>query len=65
MFEAGGEIRATGDMDRLAQEVARFAPADAAALPRFFADNRAKLAAFRPILESPFNGPRDLFRLEC
>ena len=64
VFEAGGAIDATSDMDRLAQEVARFAPADAAALPRFFADNRAKLAAFRPILESPFNGPRDLFRLE-
>ena len=63
VFEGGGEIQATSDMDRLAQEVARFAPADAAALPRFFADNRAKLAAFRPILESPFNGPRDLFRL--
>ncbi len=64
VFEAGGEIQATSDMERLAREVARFAPADAAALPRFFADNRAKLAAFRPILESPFNSPRDLFRLE-
>ena len=62
VFEAGGEIQATSDMDRLAQEITRFAPADAAALPRFFADNRAKLAAFRPILESPFNGPRDLLR---
>ncbi len=64
IFEAGGEIRATSDMTRLAAEVARFAPQDAAALPRFMADNRAKLAAFRPILESPFNGPRDLFRPE-
>ncbi|WP_254070664.1 phytoene desaturase family protein [Acidisphaera sp. L21] len=62
VFEAGGEIQATSDMDRLAQEIAKIAPADAAALPRFFADNRAKLAAFRPILESPFNSPRDLFR---
>ena len=62
VFEAGGEIQATGDMTRLAEEVARFSPADAAALPRFMADNRAKLAAFRPILEAPFNGPRDLVR---
>ncbi len=62
VFEAGGEIRATPDPARLAAEVARIAPADAAALPRFMADNRAKLAAFRPILESPFHGPRDLFR---
>ena len=44
-------------MTRLAEEVSRIAPADAAALPRFMADNRAKLAAFRPILEAPFNGP--------
>ena len=62
VFEAGGEIRATPDLTRLAEEVARLAPADAANLPRFMADNRAKLAAFRPILESPFNGPRDLLR---
>ena len=62
IFEAGGEIRATSDMTRLAEEVSRFAPQDAASLPRFFADNRAKLAAFRPILESPFNGPMDLMR---
>ena len=64
VFEAGGEIRATSDMVRLAEEVGRIAPADAAALPRFMADNRAKLAAFRPILEAPFNGPRDLLRPE-
>ena len=62
VFEAGGELRATGDMARLAQEVARFSPADAAALPRFMADNRRKLAAFRPVLESAFNGARDLMR---
>ncbi len=62
VFEAGGEIRATSDIARLATEVARFAAADAAALPRFMADNRRKLAAFKPILEAPFNGPLDLVR---
>ena len=62
VFEAGGDIRATSDMTRLAEEVARFAPQDALALPRFMADNRAKLAAFRPILESAFNGPMDLVK---
>ena len=62
VFEAGGDIRATSDMARLAAEIARIAPQDAAALPRYMADNRAKLAAFRPILEAPFHGPRDLFR---
>ena len=62
VFEAGGEIEATGDMTRMAAEVARFSPADAAALPRFMADNRAKLAAFRPVLEGAFNSARDLVR---
>jgi phytoene desaturase len=60
IFEQGGELRATPDMTALAEEVARLAPADAAALPRFFADNRRKLAAFRPLLEAAFNGARDL-----
>jgi phytoene desaturase len=62
VFEAGGSIRASGDMSKLAAEVARFASADAAALPRFMADNRAKLAAFRPILESPFHSPLSMLR---
>ncbi len=62
VFESGGEIRATNDLGRLAIEIARFAEADAAALPRFMADNRAKLAAFKPILESPFHSALDLLR---
>jgi phytoene desaturase len=62
VFEAGGEIHATSDLGRMAAELARFAPKDAAALPRFMDDNRRKLAAFKPVLESPFNGPLDLLR---
>ena len=62
VFESGGEIRATNDLDRLAVEIGRFAEADAAALPRFMADNRAKLAAFRPVLESPFHSALNLLR---
>ena len=38
-------------MARLAAEVAKLSPADAAALPRFLSDRR-KLAALRPVLES-------------
>ncbi len=64
IFEAGGEIMASPDMTRLAAAVARISPEDAAQLPRFMADNRAKLAAFRPILESPFHSARDLLRPE-
>ncbi len=58
LFEAGGELQASGDPARLAAEVAKLSPADARALPRFMADNRAKLAAFRPALESPFDSAR-------
>ncbi len=62
VFEAGGEINASADLERLAAEVARFCPADAAALPAFMADNRRKLAAFRPVLESPFSSALDMLR---
>lgn len=60
VFEDGARIRATPDMTRMAAEVARLSPADAAALPRFMADNRAKLELFRPVLEMPFNSYLDL-----
>jgi phytoene desaturase len=62
MFEAGGHIRATPDLAELQAQVARLSPEDAAALPRFMADNRAKLHAFRPVLEAAFHGWRDLIR---
>jgi phytoene desaturase len=62
VFETGGSMLASGDMTKLAEEVARIAPQDAASLPRFMADNRAKLAAFRPILESPFHGALNMLR---
>ncbi len=62
IFESGGHIRATGDLARMQAEVAQLSPADAAALPRFMNDNRAKLAAFRPVLEAAFHGMRDLVR---
>jgi phytoene desaturase len=62
MFEDGGDIQATPDIERLCAEIARIAPADALNVPRFMADNRAKLAAFKPVLEQPFNGPLDLAR---
>jgi phytoene desaturase len=64
VFEAGGEIQARSDLTRLMEEVARIAPADAAELPRFMADNRAKLAAFKPVLESAFERLRDYARPE-
>src|SRR5215207_3002768 len=55
VFEGGGEIRATSDIPRLKDEIARLAPIDAHQLDRFLADNRRKLERFRPILEQDFS----------
>ncbi len=62
LFEGGGGITASSDIPALQRSVAEICPADAAAIPRFLADNRAKLEAFRPVLERPFHGWRDLLR---
>jgi phytoene desaturase len=62
VFEGGGDIQATGDMQRMEAEIAKFSPSDARAFHRFMDDNRAKLAVFRPVLEGAFNGMRDLMR---
>ena len=63
VFEAGGEMRVTADVERLRGEIARIAPDDALAVDRYMADNRRKLEAFRPILQAPFHGAGDLLRL--
>ncbi len=60
VFEGGGRIQATPDLARLEQEIAQLAPADARNVRRFLEDNRAKLQAFRPVLEQAFSSPADL-----
>jgi phytoene desaturase len=62
-FEDGPKIDASSDIDRLRSEIAKLCPTDAANLDRYIADNREKFAAFRPILESPFDSHLDLLRL--
>lgn len=59
-FGAGGHLDCTADLPRLEAEVAKLSPADAPNVRRFLADNRVKLEKFRPTLESPFLGWRDL-----
>ena len=59
-FGAGGTIDTTPDVARLEAEVARIAPEDAKHLRAFLTDNRAKLEAFKPCLESPFESWSDL-----
>ncbi len=64
VFEGGGDIRATADAARLQAEVARFSPEDAARVPAFIAENKAKFDVFRPLLQRPFLGPSDILRLD-
>ncbi len=61
LFEGGERLTASSDIEALQRSVAAISPKDAAAIPAFMADNRSKLAAFRPVLERPFNRWRDLF----
>ena len=60
VFEGGGEMRAVPDRERLEAEVAKLCPADARNVGRFIDDNRAKLAAFRPVLEQSFCRPASI-----
>jgi phytoene desaturase len=61
IFGAGGSLRATPDIERMDRAIASLSPADAGQLRRFLSDNRQKMDRFRPILESPFHGWRDVF----
>jgi phytoene desaturase len=62
VFGAGGRLRCTHDLPRMERELAALDPEDSRSLRRFLDDNRTRLQDFRPILESPFNGWRDLLR---
>ena len=61
-FGAGGRIDATPDVARMEEQVTALSPKDAGAVTRYLNDNREKLKRFRPVLESPFNGVKDLLR---
>lgn len=60
VFGSGGELVATPRLDQLKAAVARLCPADAANIDRFMSDNRKKLHLFKPCLENPFLGLRDV-----
>jgi len=64
IFGQGGRLDATPNLSRMEQAVSNLSPEDSGAFSRFLCDNRQKLAAFRPILESPFSNSWDLFRPE-
>lgn len=62
LFGDGSTIKVTSDHDQLRREIRCLAPADGDALDRFMADNRAKMAAFAPILQKPFTSYVDFLR---
>lgn len=57
-----GQLDATPDVDRMEAEIARLSPDDKGGFARFLQENRVKLDAFTPILESPFYKLTDLLR---
>jgi phytoene desaturase len=66
VFEGPGrtqtKLDCSSDFDRMEAELCKFAPADAKGLRPFMTENRAKLDAFRPVLERAFEGPLDMVR---
>jgi phytoene desaturase len=63
-FDDGNTFDATPDVARLTAEAARISPEDAKNVERYLNENIAKFDVFKPILQRPFNGPRDLARMD-
>jgi phytoene desaturase len=63
VFEGDAEVDVSSDLNKLKRQIARLSVDDAAAVDRYLADNRAKLARFRPVLESPFDRHSDVLKL--
>lgn len=63
LFGDKDRMDVTPDVQRMKREIARLAPGDADNLEPFLSENRLKLDAFRPILESSFSGLGDLLRV--
>jgi phytoene desaturase len=61
IFGAGGELNATPDLGKMERAIAKICPADALQFHRFLEDNQKKFREFKPCLESPLLGWRNLF----
>ena len=59
-FEGDGHLDVADDLEELERSLAAFSPGDAAGLKPYMEENRRKLAAFKPVLESPFSGLTDV-----
>jgi phytoene desaturase len=58
-FGVGGHLDCTSDIESMDRQIAKLSPPDVGQLKKYLDHNRTKLAKFRPILESPFNGLTD------
>ncbi|MEM8851760.1 MAG: phytoene desaturase family protein [Pseudomonadota bacterium] len=63
-FDNGTTFDATPDVDRLTAEAAKISPEDAPNVHKYLTENTDKFSVFKPILERPFNGPLDLFKMD-
>lgn len=64
VFGDGGQIDATGNVERMEQQIAAISPHDATEFRNFLERNRKKLANFMPVLETPYEKWSDLLRPE-
>ena len=62
-FGAGGKLDCTPDIGAMEKQISAISPQDAPGFRRFLHENRAKLAAMEPCLESPFLGWQDLLQM--
>jgi phytoene desaturase len=65
IFEGCGgatQLDCTSDLDRMELALRAFAPEDAKGLRTFIIENRAKLHAFRPVLQRAFESRRDMMK---
>ena len=63
-FDDGTTFDATPDVERLTAEAAKISPQDAPNVRRYLLENKAKFEAFKPILQRPFHGLRDLAKVD-
>jgi len=59
-FAGGGKLDCTPNVAEMERQIASIAPGDALAFRHFLAENRTKLHAMEPCLETPFLGWRSL-----
>ena len=60
LFGSGGKLDATPNLELMAQRIGEISAQDAPGFARFIEENRAKLTAFEPFLETPYLNWKDL-----